>query len=206
MAKSFQDYIVVVDLETLAVGSDAVILSLGLTVSKYNHSAVKTTFDSLKNNGLYLKFNIKEQLTRGRKTSKRVIGWWYEQESGAKKVLNPNPAVDVSLYDLPRLLKEYFDSINLDIKKVDLYDRNCFDISKLQYLFEEELGLDVPWNYNNTFDIPTALRFLGMDRYAGVRVSDFPGAMYHNALDDAAVDHMRMMKALHMIQEDDVPF
>jgi hypothetical protein len=147
-------------------------------------------------NGLYLKFDLKEQLDRGRKASTRVVKWWYEQSVEARKVLIPNPA-DISLYGVGDQIQEFFKSKGIDIKKVDWYDRNCFDLSKLQYLFEEDLNQDVIWNYHNTFDVATAFRFLGFDRYAGVRVSDFPGAIYHNALHDAAVDHMRIFKALH---------
>jgi hypothetical protein len=191
---AFQDHLAVIDLETLAVGSDAPILSLGLTVSRYDDTS--QTFDTLVQNGLYLKFDLKEQLDRGRKASTRVVKWWYEQSVEARKVLIPNPA-DISLYGVGDQIQEFFKSKGIDIKKVDWYDRNCFDLSKLQYLFEEDLNQDVIWNYHNTFDVATAFRFLGFDRYAGVRVSDFPGAIYHNALHDAAVDHMRIFKALH---------
>lgn len=198
MAKTFQDYMSVVDLETLAVGSDAVILSLGLTCARYDDTT--QTFNTLVDNGLYLKFDIKDQLKQGRRTSKRVINWWYDQHTAARQVLNPSPD-DVSLYDLGKYLKEFYDKFGIDIKQSDMYDRNCFDISKLQYLFEQELNQDVPWNYHNTFDIPTAFRFMGFDRYAGIRVSDIEGATYHHALHDAAVDHVRMNTVLHQVTE-----
>lgn len=194
MKQTFYDDLCTIDLETLGVGSDAVILSLGLVVSRYDEANL--TFDHLKETGLSLKFDIKEQLARGRKTSKRVVAWWYEQDSAAKNILAPKPD-DISLYDLDSCLQSYFKRIEVPINKVDMYDRNCFDLSKLQYLYEEELNSDVPWDYNHTFDIPTALRFLGSDRYGGVHVSDFPGAIYHRAIDDAAVDHMRMLKVIN---------
>lgn len=192
--KVFQDHFGVIDLETLGAGSDAVILSMGLTVSRYDDKS--QTFDSLVDSGLYLKFDIKEQLGRGRTKSERVIKWWYEQSAEARQVLIPRQD-DSSLYHLEYHLNDFFKKIGVPFKQIDLYDRNCFDISKIQYMFEEELGQDVIWNYHNTFDVATAFRFLGFDRYAGIRVSDFPGAVYHNALHDAAVDHMRILKCLH---------
>jgi hypothetical protein len=191
----FQDHFAVIDLETLAAGSDAPILSLGLTVGRYDDT--DQSFDTLIAGGLYLKFNLKEQLEKGRKPSERVVNWWYQQDATAKKVLGPDPANEVSLYDIKSHLLNFFQSKGLDIKQIDLYDRNCFDISKLQYLVEEELKEDVFWNYHQTFDIPTAFRFLGFDRYGGVRVSDITGAVYHNALHDAAVDQLRIYKCLH---------
>jgi hypothetical protein len=195
MSNAFQDYFGVIDLETLAVGSDAPILSLGLTVSRYDDKS--QTFQSLVDNGLFLKFNLKEQLDKGRKASTRVVKWWYEQSPEARRVLIPQPEIEVSLYDLETYINGYFHKIGVSFKKIDLYDRNCFDISKLQYLFEEDLGKDVIWNYTSTFDLPTMFRALGFDRYAGIRVQDIQGATYHNALHDAAVDHLRLMKVLH---------
>ena len=183
-----------IDLENLGVGADSIILSLGLTVGRYD---TPRTFDSLLENGLFVKFQIKDQIERGRKKSDRVVKWWYDQSPEAKRAaLHPSPQ-DRSIYDLEQILNDYFSSIGIDIKTVDLYDRNSFDLTKLQYLFEEELDKDVPWNYHQTFDIPTAFRFLGFDRYAGVRVDDFGGAIYHHPLHDAAVDHMRIYKVLH---------
>lgn len=192
---NFFDHLAVIDLETLAAGSDAPILSLGLTVSRYDDKS--QTFQSLVDGGLYLKFNLKEQLDRGRKPSERVVKWWYEQSPEARSVLVPKPNIEVSLYDIEHHLTSFFAGKGINIKKVDFYDRNCFDLSKLQYLLEEELGKDVIWDYHSVFDVATMFRAMGFDRYAGIRVSDFPGAVYHNALHDAAVDHMRLLRTLH---------
>lgn len=196
--KTFQDHLVVLDLETLGSRDDAVILSLGLTFSRYDEHT--KTFQQLVDEGLYLKFNIKEQLARGRKTQDRVVQWWYKQDFEAKQVLIPKPD-DVSLYSLPERFAAYFKSKGLTAKDCDWYDRKSFDMSKLQYMFEEELGGDVPWRPTQEFEVATAFRFLGMDRYAGIQVKDIPGAIYHNAVHDAAVDHLRLFKALHTITD-----
>lgn len=193
--KVFQDYFAVIDSETLAAVDNAVILSIGITVSKYTDKHL--SFDDLIKNGLYRKFDIKEQLDRGRKTQKRVINWWYGQDSEAKQVLVPNPLQDTSLYDFPKTFDDYFNSLGLNPKNVDFYDRKSFDLTKLQYLYEEELDSDIPWAPTNDFEISTALRYLGYDRYAGIQVKDIPGATYHNALHDAAVDHIRLLKVLN---------
>jgi hypothetical protein len=190
----FQKDLGVVDLETLGMGSETVILGLGLTLGRYD---TPLTFDQMVSEGLYLKFNVKEQLARGRKTSERVVKWWYQQSKEAQEILRPRPD-DVSLYDIDKYLLEFFKKRGLEsIHFCDLYDRNCFDLSKIQYLYEEDLKRDVPWNYHNTFDIPTAFRFMGFERYAGVKVEDVPGCVYHNPLHDAALDHLRLYNVLH---------
>ena len=186
---SFQKYFGVLDLETLGSRDDAVILSAGVTVSKYDD--LDLSFDELVRDGLYLKFNIKEQLDRGRVTQDRVVKWWYNQSAEARQVLRPLPT-DTSFYDFPKRVEEYLAKKGLTFKTVDWYDRKSFDMSKLQYLYEMELGQDIPWNPNQEFEVSTAIRFMGMDRYGGVKVSDFPGAIYHNALHDAVVDRIRL--------------
>mgnify|MGYP001594552110 CR=1 FL=1 len=192
--KTFQEYFAVMDSETLGSVDDSVILSAGFTVSKYTDGHL--SFDDLVKNGLYRKFNIKEQLSKGRKTQKRVIGWWYDQDAKARSVLVPQPD-DTSLYDFPAELEAYFKTLGLNMKDVDFYDRKSFDLSKLQYLYEEDLGRDIPWSPTNDFEVGTAFRFMGYDRYAGIQVKDIPGATYHHALHDAAVDHIRLLKVFN---------
>ena len=194
MRSEFHPHLAVLDLETLAKASNSVILSLGMTVTKYTDK--DATFKSLLAGGLYLKFDIKQQLAMKRTTEKSTVAWWREQDPVARKVLNPSPS-DVSVLDLPMLMGEYFDDIGVDIKKVDFYDRNSFDMSKLQDLFENNLDTKVTWDYKHVFEIATMLRYQGYDRYAGMHVSDVEGAVYHNALHDAAVDHLRILKVLH---------
>lgn len=186
----------VIDLETLGKTENSCILSLGLTISEYEESDI--TFQELLDKGLHVKFDLKEQLARGRATQKSTIQWWYEQSTEAKKILNPS-AQDVSLYSINDILTEFFEKKGINPKKVDIYDRNSFDINKIQYVYEEDLDLKIIWDYHATFELSTFCRVLGYDRYAGVRVSDIPGAVYHNALHDSAVDHLRVMKVLHTV-------
>lgn len=196
-SKEFFDHFAVVDLETLAKGSRSAILSMGITLSRYDYKAV--TFDELNDNGLYLKFKLEEQLkVMNRTTEKSTVEWWYQQSAEAKQVLKPSPN-DVSIRSLTTYMAAFFHKRGVDIRKVDFYDRNSFDMSKLQDVIENNLGEKVPWSYTHVFEISTMLRYQGFDRYAGMRVEDIPGATYHHALHDAAVDHLRIMKALHSI-------
>lgn len=103
----------------------------------------------------------------------------------------------VSLRAFPGLFRAFFADRGIDPKKVDFYDRNMFDMTKIQHIFEETLGEQVFWDYTAKFEFATALRFLGKDRYGGMRPEDFPGAIYHQPLHDAAMDHCRILKALH---------
>jgi hypothetical protein len=194
---SFQEHFCTLDLETLGSRDDAVILSAGLTWSRYDDQNL--TFDKLVSEGLYVKFDIKEQLDKGRVTQDRVVKWWYNQTPEARAVLRPDPSKEISLYRFPDMLYQFLARNGLTAKKIDWYDRKSFDMSKIQYLYEEELKMDIPWNPNQEFEVSTALRYMGMDRYGGIQVKDIPGAIYHHALHDAAVDHIRLSRGLHSL-------
>lgn len=68
---------------------------------------------------------------------------------------------------------------------------------KLQKICEDDLGGEVFWQYGSIWEVATALRIMGFDRYGDMPASSFPGAIYHNSLHDAAMDHVRFLKAVH---------
>lgn len=191
-------HMAVLDTETLAKFDDAVILSLGMVVVPYDNFGTEF-LDILKAPGLELKFDVRDQIkTYGRKTEASTIAWWKKQDAEAKKVLTPCDA-DVPLEYLPTALDAFIKSTGLDWKQIDLYDRNSFDIKKLQHIYEMNLGKKTPWDYQACWEIATTLKFLGFDRYGGVRPADVPGMIYHNALHDAALDAYRILKALRAV-------
>lgn len=186
-----------IDFETAGLFDDAVILSLGLTISDYEDKDV--TFDQLVSKGLFLKFKISEQQEKwGRKLQPSVLAWWKDKTTPQARLDAWGGADRVSLSELPRLMKEYLTSQGVtDFKKIDWYDRNCFDMSKMQHVHEENLKEPLWWDYQNRYEFATALRFLGADRYGNMPADSFPNATYHNPLHDAAMDHLRILNAMH---------
>lgn len=190
------------DMETAGLFDDAVVLSLGLSISDYDQKDI--TFKELVDGGLYLRFQIQEQIEMGRKTQASVMNWWKEKTTPeARKQAwgnGPEGPARVSIRELPGLLQGYLKGLGVDPKKVDWYDRNCFDMSKMQHIHEETLKLPTSqtwWDYQMRFEFATALRFLGSDRYGGMPPDSFPEATYHHPLHDAAMDHMRILNAIH---------
>lgn len=191
-------HIAVVDLETLAKFDDAVILSLGMVVAPYDHFGTEFP-DLLKCPSLKIKFNVKEQIQKyGRVTSKSTIDFWQKQNEDARAVLKPSDE-DVSIDQLPALLQGFITENGLDWRNIDFFDRNAFDIKKMSHIFEINLGMKTPWDYQACWEIATALKFLGFDRYAGIHPSKVPGMIYHNAHHDAVLDLHRMMYALKSV-------
>lgn len=190
-------YVGFVDFETAGLYDDAVVLSFGMTVSTYDE---KVVFDDLVKDGLYLEFDYVEQVQKyKRKSQKSVMEWWKKQSPEARAVWNLPPKSKykkTSLADFEMECLTFLADRNINPKDVDLYDRKQFDVTKMQHIQEETLGIPgVWWNYQNTFEVATALRMLGFDRYGGMPAESFPGAIYHNALHDSAMDHVRFLNA-----------
>ena len=188
--------LVSVDFETAGLFDDAVCLSFGLTMSDYDNKDI--TFDELVKDGLYIEFDYKEQLTLGRKTQKSVMEWWKEKTTpAARDAAWGMNRKRLSIREFPMQLMTYLAERSVNPKEIDIYDRNCFDASKMQHIMEETLGEKVFWNYQNRYEFATALRFLGSDRYGGIAPDAIPGMIHHHPLHDAALDHLRILKAMH---------
>lgn len=187
--------LVSVDLETLGLYHDSVILSVGICVSPWED----TTIEKLRSQSINIKLDVKDQITNyGLKTEKSVMDWWKGQTPAAREVLQPGP-YDVKLADLPDAIEHFFKGQDMKWFDLDTFDRRNFDMVKLQYVYEDALGRGrgkVPWNFSNIYEFGTALSFLGVDRYAGIRERDVPELIYHNSQDDAILDAYRLLKTL----------
>jgi len=185
----------VVDLETAGTWNDSVIFSLGLSFGEYTME--EKPFDQLVTDGLYVKFAALPQYREmGRTMDKDTMAWWASQGESAKAVIRPSPE-DIAIERLPEIFDEFFVSKGVRFKDCDVYDRRSFDMTKLEHLYKVSLGrTGLSWNYMNEFEVSTALRFMGKDRYASIKPSDIKGMIYHNALHDAVLDHVRLQKTM----------
>lgn len=190
-----KSHLCVIDLESLSLWNDAVILSLGLSFGELTTTV--PSFDQLVADGLYIKFDVKEQIQEFKRSVKPdTMTWWKEQGESAKYVLYPS-ANDVSVRALDGLVKDFFKTKGVDPKSVDIYDRRSFDCSKIEHLYKENLGLDeLPWHYLKEYEVSTALRYMGYNRYGGISPKDYPQMVYHNALHDSVLDHIRLQKCM----------
>lgn len=187
---------VVVDLETLGKWDSAVVLSAGVVFGSYG---TPQTIESFIERGLYAEFDVKEQLAKQRTMCADVIDWWGTVKTGAESVLGPDH-VKMSLYDFPALCKSFLEDNGVDLKNCDLYDRNSFDMTKLEHVIKNDMcQAKVFWNYGNVLELSTALKFLGFDRYGNLKAGDVPNITYHNALHDAALDAYRLQHCLSAV-------
>jgi hypothetical protein len=183
------------DTETLSKWSDAVVLSIGVTGGDIT---IPTTFEQLLERGSFIKLDSREQKRLGRITSADTVAWWKTQnkENIIKSFLPSDN--DILITTLKELLAQKFVDLCGEGNRV-YADRNLFDFSKLQHMFEETLKTEIPWDYHNLNDFSTMFKSWGVGRYATIFPNDIPprfGFMYHDPLHDAALDWLRTQHAL----------
>lgn len=157
---------VMIDLETLGTGPDAVVISIGAVFFDIENKTTGVTF--------YAVADIDEQLERGRKPTGDTIKWWLGQSDSAKKVFNE------SARPMARVLTEFAMLYHV-INPKGAYvwsNGSTFDITIMENLFKD-YGLPIPWSYNKTMDLRTFKRFKGNGKPIVKQ------GVAHNALDDA---------------------
>lgn len=153
---------VMVDLETLATSSDAVVVSIGAV--KWNANALGETF--------YNVLDLDDQLEAGRKKSDQTIAWWSQQTPEARTVFDAARAsTRVVLQDF----SYWLGAGNLQIWGNGA-DFDCIIWGSLYDAF----GINRPWSYSNNRCYRTLKNIL----HPGHNLPTRAGT-HHNALDDA---------------------
>jgi hypothetical protein len=168
---------IMIDLETLSTGPDAIVLSIGACVFDIKSQQILSTFIQIP--------DVQDQMKKGREIEASTLKWWFGQSDAAKKVFHEKarPTEEV--------LKTFSQWIanNVLLKK----DRKVwgngshFDISILENLFKQ-YGIEVPWLYYNVYDLRTFKRFVGLNAKVEKQ------GVNHNALDDAIGQAQYVMK------------
>jgi len=153
-----------IDLETLATGPDAVILTLGaIKFDPYD-------FEKDPGPGLYFKFDVNEQFKLGRQANDTTIAWWGEQ---------PEDVREEAMGEEGRIpLNDGLDQLNKFLVGADnIWAQGpVFDICMLENLMRQ-LNRPSPWQYWQIRDSRTLFGVHGDPRAKGREQA-------HNALAD----------------------
>ena len=153
-----------IDLETLGVDPECVILTIGAI--KFN------PFNSIEpNNGLYLRCDVDEQTSLGRTVDDNTLAWWGKQKPEIR---------DEALSDDNRTsIEEVTKAINKFCVGLDYIwcQGPTFDFTILQN-FYKMTGKPVPWNYWQIRDSRTLFKMMPKDPRKAIQSS------LHNALAD----------------------
>lgn len=183
----------IADLETLAHTDDAQVLSFGLCTAPVDKTL---TFKQLcETYSMFLKFDVKEQANKYKRSfDENVMTEFWLNDShtnleSRRVSLYPSPE-DVSISTITDAIWKHTRALGMDIKTMDIGDRNAYDLSKLKHMFDQT-GSIQPWSYRNGFEITSVLKAWGADRYAGIDPKDIPGMIYHHPVHDAVLDWLR---------------
>ena len=153
-----------IDLETLGVDPECVILTIGAI--KFN------PFNSIEpNNGLYLRCDVDEQTSLGRTVDDNTLAWWGKQK--------PEIRHEALSDDNRTSIEEVTKAINKFCVGLDYIwcQGPTFDFTILQN-FYKMAGKPVPWNYWQIRDSRTLFKMMPKDPRKAIQSS------LHNALAD----------------------
>lgn len=157
-----------IDLETLGVDNDAVVVSIGACTFDLETDQVGNTF--------YMILEIQDQLDKGRVIQADTLKWWFGQAEAATKVFNEKAKAPIMVLNT---LSQWLKSVCPDSKKLKVWGNGAtFDISIMQEMFKT-YNIKCPWNYAGVMDVRTFRRFIAN----GEKIPNSGTA--HHALDDA---------------------
>lgn len=169
-----QTAVVMIDLETLGMASNAVVTQIGV---------VAVTADDPEEPILvaaeYLP--IDPQLILGRSVTGDTIIWWMNQSEETRKEFERCSGNDMGeLQALVRSIHAKITRLNNDYD-AEIWARGPeFDIVKLESIFAD-LGLDAPWAYHKVRDLRTLMAAAHLSKDDVSK----DGLVLHRALDDA---------------------
>ena len=181
------------DVETLGVESTSVILSLSCI---YFRSDDKPTYQQLKEQAFFVKFNARDQATRlNRKIDRSTVDWWEKQCAIVKQKSLLSRPDDYLLEDGLKLFHEWVKCQNDN--KCWVWARGSLDQVVLQSS-ERVVGMETIFPHNRWRDVRTAIDLLYGTSNGYCQVSH-PAFLYdrdvykHNPVDDSALDVMMLL-------------
>jgi hypothetical protein len=183
---------IVIDVETLGLYQDAIVLSLGAVGFQFDPDA-HPNFDKLVSTGINIKFDIKDQMRAGRAMTDSTVEWWKGQDEAAKAILRPSPE-DRSMVDG---LTEFADWVKnmktYNYKESFVWSRGTyFDFPKVEHMYMQS-NIPVPYNGWKIRDVRTFIDVLTGGSRGVYNLQHAPtGFVAHNSLHDAAMDACRM--------------
>ena len=153
-----------IDLETLGTGPECVVLTIGGV--KFNPNALSEPWEEF-----YYRFDVDEQLEKGRTTQESTLEWWGKQEASVREEAlgdgNRTPVLEVL-----QALNKWCVSAN-----TIWCQGPAFDMVILENLYRQ-MKQPLPWNFWQVRDSRTLFSMMPQDPRKAIRTDA------HNALAD----------------------
>lgn len=156
---------IMIDLETLGIGVDAVFIAIGAVYFNPDTGEIGDEF--------YENVDWQSSLDEGRKIDADTIKWWFKQNDEARMaILKDGESLDMVL----RLLNKFCGNYS-----IIWGNDSSFDISILEHAYIQA-NYEAPWKFWNVRDVRT-IKDLGK-HLVDKSIFEIEGTA-HNALDDA---------------------
>lgn len=191
---------VIFDFESLGLGENSVLLSLGVLAFDTNeydivNHGVEDTFNTLLKQGLYIKLDVKDQMeTYGRTIDKSTLMWWTEQGEDAQAVLKKSE-LDEKLPKMEQIMNHYLES-NGVTKNTPVWSRGY---TEPMWYESVKLNLNTYGSFRHYQyrDIRTLLNVSIEERYLSRNhintIKQPESFIKHNALHDVCFDAVQFL-------------
>lgn len=169
---------VMIDIETMAVSSDAAILTIGAV--KFDRN--ETNYDISKMDRFYARIDQQSCVDLGLKVDPNTVAWWSKQD---KKVSNEIFST-IDRFDIKTTLESFSKWYGNNITTTHVWGHGShFDIPIMENAYKA-CGLKPPWGFWQVRDTRTIYEFANVER---------PN-MYNNMKHHAMYDAFRQMVAV----------
>jgi hypothetical protein len=182
----------VFDVETLGVESTAVVLSAAMV---HFDPEKRPTYQDLLDNACFVKFDVKEQLSVGRSSSKSTLEWWKSQHEYVRKVSLDPSREDMTVENGMQKFYDYMAKFT-NAKQQTMWARGSLDQMAIDSL-AVKFGLEEITGYNVWRDVRTAVDILYGTTNGYVEVVhplfERHNVIKHHPVHDCALDAMQLM-------------
>lgn len=189
------------DIETLGVSSETVILSVALLY--FDEKVEGHTWESLYDSTYFVKLSVRDQVENyNRVVDKDTIAWWKNQgDLTREKSFTPKKS-DLSAKEGISQLQQYVRDKSKFPKKELVWVRGSIDQVALDSLFKAVVGQERLFPFWNYRDIRTFVDFnteTGARGYAEIDPERYPGTwnkdivVKHNPIDDVVLDCLQLI-------------
>ncbi len=155
-----------VDIETMGEGSNAVICSIGAVEFEINTGETRSVF--------YRKVDLQSCLDAGLTVDGSTIKWWLQQNAEAQREITDGGAVSIR-----QALKDFSEFISCGVDTLKLWSNGKhFDMSRLADAYKV-CRMEIPWKFYNVRDCRTLVEIM-----PEIKRDIQRGGVAHHALDD----------------------
>ena len=188
-----KEYNVMIDIETIGLSPEAVVLTIGMV--KFDPNSLDDPFD-----GVHIKLSPNEQKNDGRAINRDTLEWWSRQDPKVREEAF-GPEGQLSVREGLVKIIEYFKVLDsTDHNQGHIYLSKVwgqgygFDMTILKNLFQQ-YDMQEPWMFYQERDSRTLFGLLEQDPRPAEGQTNL-----HNALSDAYYQAIGVQKALRALK------